>query len=520
MLVSAEKGSSMAAKMLFIYPDLGGNSISFSPAIEILSAYLKSNGYLVDLIHIHQKYGMPLDFDQIHKRVKECAPDIIGITATSFQYEVSNDICREIKNRGINIPIILGGIGATIAPELLEESCFDGFAIGEGEIPLSEVMDKIEKGESIFDTKGIHFKNGEEIIRNPIGDIINELDELPIPDYEILDTSKILELRNKWFSIAFSRGCPYSCNFCINQTLKKLYPSSKQRKYMRRNSPEEAVNQLEIFANRYKGEISVFNLDDDLLLLDKEWFYKFSELYQDRIYKEFNIKYAINGRANLLDEDIVRVLKDTGCCLVRVGFETGNEKLRNLILNKEISDKQLTDVFGYFHKYNLRSLAFAMIGIPHETDESIKESIKSLANLKPTLIRMAIYESFEGTPLYDYCKENNLIRKKNNTNIFEDSTLIFEDLESGRIRRYSLLFPWYLNAEILQEKYASSYNNLIAKYIAKIENEQNNSMIRDEILTEDKKVSGFLVEKNIEHFKYYNNNNFYYHYYTSYEEDY
>ena len=510
----------MKSKMLFIYPDLGGNSISFSPAIQILSAYLKANGHSVDLIHIHQKYGIPYDFDQIFERVKESNPDIIGITATSFQYEVSNEICRELKIRGLKTLIILGGIGATISPELLKESHFDGFAIGEGELPLVELINKISNNEDILYTNGFHFKDGERIVENPVGEIVYNLDDLPIPDYEIMDTSKILELRNKWFSIAFSRGCPYSCNFCINQTLKQLYPSTKQRNYMRRNSPHTAINQLVFLASRYKGEIKVFNLDDDLLILDKKWFIEFALLYEEKIHKVFNIKYAINGRANLLDRDIIKILKETGCCLVRVGFETGNEKLRNLVLNKEISDQQLANVFGCFHEYNLRSLAFAMIGVPHETEITIKESIKALATLKPTLIRMAIYESFEGTPLYNYCKENNLIRKKSNVNVFEDSTLIFENLDSGQIRKYSLLFPWYLNIEILEKEYAEPYKAKIKAYTKRIENEHDNPNIRNDILAEDAVLSRLLLKKKIEHFKYYENNNFYYHYYTPYEEEY
>lgn len=501
--------------MLFIYPDLGGNTISFSPAIEILSAFLKSKGFCVELIHIHEKYGEKLDHDKIVKKINIIKPDIIGISATTYQYEISNELCKEIKKRGVLIPIILGGIGPTISPEKLKDSFFDAFSIGEGELPLLELLNKIEKGENYYDTPGFHFKINNKIIKNPMGKIIEDLDILPLPDYEIMNTEKILPLRNYWLSIAFSRGCLYSCNFCINQKLKKMYPFNNPRDYFRTKSPKKAIEELLVLVERYKDLIKVFNLDDDLIIIDEEWFYEFAKLYKEKIYDKYHIKYAINGRANLLNENMVKVLKETGCWLVRVGFETGNERMRNLILKKGITNQNLFDIFSYFKKYNLRSLAFAMIGIPKESHDTIQESIAMLSELKPTLIRMAIFEPFIGTPLYDYCVDKKIIRNVNNHNCFEDSALIFETITAADIRVYSLLFPWFLNTKFLSKDIAQKYDDLINRYKKLIKEEMKNSEeLKKMILEEDKKISYDLKKEKIEHFEYFSNNPFYYHYYS------
>ena len=505
----------MKSKILFIYPDIGGNSISFSPAIEILSSFLKKNGFNVELIHIHDKFGVKMDYDDIAKRVKAISPNIVGISATTYQYEESNKLCMELKKSKITIPIILGGIGPTISPEKLAESYFDGFAIGEGEIPLMELLTKIENGESYYETPGFHFKVGDKIIKNPMGKIITNLDVLPIPDYEIMNTEKILPLRDKWLSIAFSRGCLYSCNFCINQKLKKMYPFKEAKEYFRTKSASNAIKELLYLANRYAGQIEIFNLDDDLIIMDKQWFYEFAHLYKKEIYNKYGIKYAINGRANLLDEEMVKVLKDTGCWLIRVGFETGNNEMRNLILKKGISDQQLRNVFSYFHKYNLRSLAFAMIGIPKESLQTIYSSIDMLTELRPTLIRMAIFEPFIGTPLYDYCIKNNLIKEVENHNCFEDSSLLFDTINGTDIRIYSLLFPWYLNKKMLLTNYSKDYCDLIDKYVDLIRNgKEDGNILRKMILEEDRKISNRLKKIGIEHFEYFSNNAFYYHYYS------
>lgn len=100
----------MGQKMLFIYPDSGGFTISFSPAIEILSAFLKQNGISVELIHIHNTQATPYDLPKITDKVREISPDVIGISATSFQYSQSNEIAGFLKKEGIDVPVILGGI--------------------------------------------------------------------------------------------------------------------------------------------------------------------------------------------------------------------------------------------------------------------------------------------------------------------------------------------------------------------------------------------------------------------------
>lgn len=509
----------METKILFIYPDIGGNSIDFSPAIEVLSGFLKNKGFLVDLIHIHDQSDTKLDYDEIFSKVSKSNPDIIGITSTTYQYDISNKICYEIKNRGVNVPVFLGGIHATIAPYDLKDSYFDAFCIGEGELPLTDILTRIKNKEDIYTTRGFHFKKDGNIITNPNGDIVENLDDIPFRDYEIMNTKKLLQLKNNWLSIAFSRGCLYDCNFCINQKLKKIYNFDKKMKYFRVMSVERTMDELLHLLNTYSPLIKVINLDDDLIILDKEWFFKFADEYEERIYKPFSIKYAINGRANLLDEPTIKRLKESGCELVRVGFETGNNDMRNLILKKGISDKQLNDVFYYFNKYKLRSLAFTMIGIPGETEETIKDSINMLIRLKPTLIRMAIFEPFIGTPLYDYCRDKKLIKEIDTSNCFENSSLIFDDLDEFALKKYSLLFPWYLNISLLELEYKNQYIKLIDKFENKLKLLSDIAVIKEEVLDADKEISLILKRNNIEHFEYFSKNNFYYHFYSEMEED-
>ncbi len=501
-------------KFMFIYPDIGGRTLNFSPAIEILSSYMKQNEIDVSMIHINYEYGVhPENYEEIIRRIQEFRPDVIGITSTTFQYPVSCRVAEKIKEYGYEGLVILGGIHATIAPDDLSDSPFDAFSIGEGEITLTTLMKKYVHGESITNIKGLDIKSDGRIITNGYPEVLEDLDVLPVRDYEIINAKKILELSKGWFSVSFSRGCPYACKFCINQKLRKDFVAFTKARYYRCQSVDKVITDLLKYINNYPI-IKMFNFDDDLLIMDKKWFSEFAEEYRLKIYEKYGIKYVINTRANLITEEVVKELKDSGCHECQVGFETGNEELRNGVLAKEITNVQLEKAFDLFNKYGVRSLAYTMLGIPGESENSVKETIKELVRLKPTLIRMTFFEPFIGTPLYEYCIENELFDDKFlNIDNFTKSVVKMENITNYELSRYHLLFPWYLNMEMMGEDDSGVvYGQLIDEYMGLSEKEIDDLTVKEEIIRKDSKISEIMMKKNISHFRYFPANNNYFNY--------
>ncbi len=503
-------------RFMFIYPDVGGKGLNFSPAIEILSSYMKREGINVSMIHLNWEYAVrPDDYDKINQQIKEFGPDIIGITSTTFQYPVSCKVAANIKESGWKGLLILGGIHATISPDDLAESPFDAFAIGEGELTLTKLMSKYIHGEDITDIRGINIKSNGKIIKNPYPEVLEDLDVLPLRDYEIINAKKILELSKGWFSISFSRGCPYACKFCINQKLRKDYTASIKTKYYRCQSVIKVIADLLEYIQRYP-EIKMFNFDDDLLIMDKKWFAEFAVEYKEKIYDVYGIKYVINTRANLVTEEVTEALQVSGCHECQVGFETGNEELRNGVLAKEITNTQLERAFDLFNRYKVRSLAYTMIGIPGESSFSIKETIRELVRLKPTLIRMTFFEPFIGTPLYDYCIENNLFNDQYlNIDNFTKSVVKMENITNYELSKYHLLFPWYLNTCLYErEEIAVVYQQMIDEYDSLSEEDLDKLSIKEEIIIRDKEISKQMRDKGADHFRYFPANTNYFHYYN------
>lgn len=367
------------AKIVFVqnsFFDIGGPMA--------ISAYLKSHGHQVDLL-IEKAEGNFLT------TLKKLNPDLVAFSFVSMQREWVLQCSEKIK-KNLNVKIVCGGIDPTFFPDIINYPSIDMVCIGEGEESILELMNSLDESKDITkDINNFWIKKNNEIYKNDVRPLIEDLDLLPIPDRSIYyDRYKFI--RNypvKRFVVG--RGCPYSCIFCCNKELKNIYKG--KGKYVRRQSVEKTIEEVKYIVNNYKTRMIDFS--DDEFIFDLKWLTEFSERYK----KEIGIPFTCLVRINLVTEDIARLLKESGCTTVQFGIETGNEELRNKVLKKKLKNEDIIRGAAILKKFGFKINTYNMFNIPGETIENGFETVELNQRIGTDYPWSSIIQPFPGTEI-------------------------------------------------------------------------------------------------------------------------
>ena len=432
-------------RLLLIYPDfleeekfnrkkLG----NYSEGLASISAVLKQGGHDVQLYH--QLY-MP-DRKEFIEKVKSFEPDAIGFsmrtTAVPFVTEMAGWLDDELPE----IPVGVGGYHAILVPEeCIKIDGIDMVIVGEGEYPWLDYMNDLRDGVKRTDIESIFFKteNGE-IIKNPVRPLIEDLDTLPFPDFDLFDFENLDRSKNFTAMVMLSRGCLFSCTYCGNSQFRNIYPN--KQKYCRFRSPEKAIELLELLLKKYPF-IKFIEFRDAIFNMYKEWFYEFMPMYIEKIHLPFNC----NLRFDVLDEEMVKMLKDGGCYMIDIGLENGNEEFRRKYLHRNMKNDHMIQVSKWFRKYKITALTYNIVGLPYETLELSLETVKLNAKLDVDKVIPNIFYPYPMTILERTAREGGFI---------DDSVDPNDPVQ--------LRMPQYPKYDILYMAY--NFNKLVKKYKA------------------------------------------------------
>ncbi|MFH1622511.1 MAG: radical SAM protein [Candidatus Omnitrophota bacterium] len=356
----------------------------------IISAVLKSKGHKVDLF-IGEKS------DYFIEKIKDA--DILAFSTMTGMHQWAIKIASEIK-KDRDILTVFGGPHPTYSPELIENPAVDVVCIGEGEQAMLNIADSLDNKSDIIQIPNLWVKKDGKIYKNDIRPLVEDLDSLPFPDREIY--YKYFCLRtNPHKTFMTTRGCPYQCSFCFNPKLQEMYKG--KGRYIRFRNPGSVVNEIKSVKEKY-GLKTVF-FADDIFILDKKWLKYFIELYK----KEISLPFTCDGRADILDEEVISLLKAGGCFCIRFGIESGNEHIRNKVLGKNVTNAQIVNVATILKRYGLKFLTYNMVGIPGETIENAYETVELNIKIKTNYPRCSLLTPYPGTDIANEAVNNNLL---------------------------------------------------------------------------------------------------------------
>jgi hypothetical protein len=191
---------------------------------------------------------VPEIYDNVYKIVKDFRPELVGYSVmTGEHYEVLK--LNKILKKNFNFISVMGGPHPTFNKQVIEEDGIDAICIGEGDDSFPEFIRKIEKGEDYSLTKTFHVKYKGKIYRNPLGNLVSDLNELPFPDRQILYDADPNLAAVGAKSFVSARGCPYKCSYCFNKQYNDNYKGLGQ--ILRVRSPELVIKEIEDVRARY-----------------------------------------------------------------------------------------------------------------------------------------------------------------------------------------------------------------------------------------------------------------------------
>jgi radical SAM superfamily enzyme YgiQ (UPF0313 family) len=297
----------------------------------------------------------------------------------------------------------------------------------------------MEENKSTEDVPGTWVKREDTIIKNPL-DSPPDITSLPFMDFSIFDDEVVLAGRlveQVKMGYICNRGCPYRCTYCLNHHIKKCYP--KGSRYIRFQNVDRLIEDLAIKKDSYNFDLIGFY--DDTFTLNKRWITEFSKKYK----KEIDMPFVCNARPETCSKEITSMIADAGCEYLSIGLESGNEWIRRNVLKRRTTNQQIVSAFKNAKDNDIRPYTYNMVGIPHETENNILETIRLNAKVKPFIVGVSAFYPFRGTTLGDQCYMEGWImeeKRKKMRNFLESSILDFPQLSNQKIN-------WYLKNFIL-----------------------------------------------------------------------
>lgn len=377
---------------------------SFQIGLSYISASLKKRGHKVIFSSLAE-----LDKKSIESLILKEKIELVLMSLTTNSFELCREISIFIKKR-FNLPILLGGIHPTIFPEkCLEIEGVLGICIGEGEYPSAELAECIEKGKDYTRIKNLWIKKGDSIYKNEIRPLIKNLDILPYPDYSLFKDTFDFEI-----PVMLSRGCPYNCSYCCNHTLHRIYHGKGS--ILRAHSVDYSIRLIKSLLKQFP-KVNAIEFFDDTFTIDLKWLKAFLKEFS-----KLGIKFACNTRFDLINEDLIRLLSESGCKRINVAIECGNEKIRKMVLKRNISNEEIISKSKIIKKYGIKMYTHNMVGLPYETKKNILETIALNKKVQPDFFQVSIFNPYPKTDLGELCIAKKWVNSKKKAKSYWDFT--------------------------------------------------------------------------------------------------
>lgn len=390
--------------------------------IIYIATVLNQNGVKTKVLDLAVEM---LSKEELKQYFVENNPKIVGFSTYNEAWEAQKVLSVYLKEILPSVIITAGGAFASFYyEECLNESAVDFVTRGEGEFTVLALCKKILYFEGEYESiDGLVWKKEGKIVVNEKKCRIEELDDLPIPDRDLVDLKKYTIP----FTINTARGCPGDCVFCSSRAFWG------HRVYMR--SAESIFSEIMYIYRKYKN--NQFCISDDTFTASRKRAFEVC-----RLIKESGVKFlwGCESRADVVDEELIKELYEAGCKKIQFGMESGdNDVLKQL--KKHVTVEQIENAMSIAHKYGMHITASYIIGHAVDTVETIEKTIEFAKHVKEKYgvhLAVSVNTPFKGTEQYEKREQYgiNIHTKDLNKYHLNNAIISTNNLTLNQIRYY------------------------------------------------------------------------------------
>ncbi len=380
--------------------------VGLSHGLAVLSAELRRAGHAVTLVHVSEVLDIPFDPADVTKRIAASHPDVVGLSFGTNHAWAARILTERIHQELPEAFLVCGGIHATIQPkEVLSWPGVDAVALGEADDGrFVALLDDLDSGRPPWRRVGFWFKekvNGRgecRIHENPMAPPVDLDQGRHTMDLTLFDHARIITAKRGYADAISGRGCPFRCTYCHNEpvrrTLRSLWGSFPT---VRKRPIDELIQELGEYRDRYGKWIRIFSFTDDVFPGPNRWTGRFFDAYRSA----FDLPLVFCAAPPQVTDELATRATLAGTYMVRIGVESGSERVRRDILGRPFSNQVLRNAVQTLQRHQVNALTFFMLAMPGETPGEVLETFRLAASLQPDAIQISVFWPYPGTQLHD-----------------------------------------------------------------------------------------------------------------------
>ncbi len=334
--------------------------------------------------------------EQCCDALDELEPDVVGLSAMTYEAGCMHEVAREIKKRRPQTIIVCGGPHPSVAADdVMADDTIDYVVRGEGEDTFAELMDGLRDGRTDYEgCLGLNWRQGESVVHEPDRPPPSNLDEMPFPAWDLIDHAKyhlvprggVIYAHKEFATMFSSRACPWRCTYCHNSYGKAF----------RERSAEHVLAEIDYLVKEHGVKELVFM--DDIFNFKPE---RAKTIARGLIERKYGLKLTFpNGfRGDILDEELVLLLKEAGMYRCMVAVESAVPRLQK-VMKKHLKIDKVAHIVDFIAKQGIMVHGAFMLGFPTETEEEMEATLDWAA--KSSFHTAAFFRviPFKGTELF------------------------------------------------------------------------------------------------------------------------